>query len=301
MLFTRAKFKNLTHKTKKSLMLKIGQTESQPEEPEFKHLLTTLSAAKRELKEIYDDTRKVANSGKKYNENLEKLLGFGLRSEDVFNKDVEFLATLEERVSTALGRIVNKDVNTLNEAIVHYKKAKLKFDALHFKTVKKIRKEEKKNVTFEDADEIMQANGDLPELHEEYLRAKQDVRSLRDVIVTHLKTKVVSRLEELREVSNTKHHQLYCKFFEERLKKTVSICNEKPNEEISTLVRSNTFSHHRSSPSINKQRSSTLAGSQTIDENVAGNMTEHSFPSANDDEKDAEDAERQEQVEAGQA
>jgi len=295
MMFTRAKFKNLTHKTKKSLMLKIGQTESQPEDPEFKHLLTTLSAAKRELKEIYDDSRKVANSGKKYNESLEKLLGFGLRSEDVFNKDVEFLATLEERVCTALGRIVSKDVNTLDEAIVRYKKAKLKFDALHFKTVKKIRKEEKKNVTFEDADEIMQANGDLPELHEEYIRAKEDVRSLRDVIVTHLKTKVVSRLEELREVSNTKHHQLYCKFFEERLKKTVNICKEEPNEEISMLVRSNTFSHHRSIPSTNMLRSNSLAGAQKSDTNVAGNTAAKSLSNANDDEKDAE---RQEQSEA---
>jgi len=286
MMFTRATLKNLTHKTKKSLMLKIGQTESQPEEPEFKHLLTTLSAAKRELKEIYDDSRRVASSGRKFNENLEKLLGFGLRSEDVFNKDVEFLATLEERVCTALGRIVNKDVNTLNEAIVHYKKAKLKFDALHFKTVKKLRKEENKTITYEDADEVMEANVDLPDLHEEYVRAKDDVRSLRDVIVTHLKTKVVSRLEELRAVSNTTHHQLYCKFFEDRLKKTVEICSEEPNEQISTLVRSNTFSHHRSS--IKMQNNHTPAGGQNNDENIESKMVKKSFSSANDDEKDAE-------------
>lgn len=228
----------------------------------------------------------MASSGRKFNENLEKLLGFGLRSEDVFNKDVEFLATLEERVCTALGRIVNKDVNTLNEAIVHYKKAKLKFDALHFKTVKKLRKEENKTITYEDADEVMEANVDLPDLHEEYVRAKDDVRSLRDVIVTHLKTKVVSRLEELRAVSNTTHHQLYCKFFEDRLKKTVEICSEEPNEQISTLVRSNTFSHHRSS--IKMQNNHTPAGGQNNDENIESKMVKKSFSSANDDEKDAE-------------
>jgi len=117
-----SKFKKLKHKTKKSFLLKIGQTESQKEEENFLHLLSTLKEAKTLLREIYNASRAVANSGRKFNDDLEKWLGIGLRSEDVFNKDAEFLGTLEERVCTALGRIVNKDINDLNNAIVHYKR-----------------------------------------------------------------------------------------------------------------------------------------------------------------------------------
>jgi len=288
-MFSRASFRNLKHKTKKGLMLKIGQTESQPEEPDFKHLLNTLDEAKKEVKQIYNAARSVATSGKKFNENLEKFCGFGLRSEDVFSKDTEFLGTLEERVCTALGRVLNKDVKDLNEAIVRYKTAKLRFDAIHFKTVKQMRKEGKP-VMVEHANEVMQSNAELPTLNEAYLDAKSKVRAQRDLIVSHLKTKVASRLDELCEVSSAKHHQLYCKYFQQRLQKTIDVCSEEPAaEEVAKLARSNTFSFHRSNPNMMLKRSNTVDDSQSND-NIAGNLR-GSFSGGNglhDDMKNAE-------------
>jgi len=271
-------------------MLKIGQTESQPEEPDFKHLLSTLDEAKRELKEIYNAARNVATSGKKFNKNLEKFCGFGLRSEDVFSKDTEFLGTLEERVCTALGRIVNKNVVDLNEAIVQYKTAKLRFDAIHFKTVKAMKKEGK-SVMVEHANEIMEANADLPALNEAYLDAKATVRAQRDLIVGHLKTKVASRLDELCEISTADHHQIYCKYFQERLRKTIDVCSAEPAaEEVAKLARSNTFSFHRNKPNTMLRRIRTAQDPQSNNNNIAGNLGA-SFPGGNglhDDIKNAE-------------
>jgi len=289
-MFTRASFRNLRHKTKKGLMLKIGQTESQPEDPDFKHLLNTLDEAKKELKEIYNAARNVATSGKKFNENLEKFCGFGLRSEDVFSKDTEFLGTLEERVCTALGRIVNKDIKDLNEAVVQYKSAKLRFDAIHFKTVKAMRKEGKA-VMVEHANEVMASNTELPALNEAYLDAKSKVRAQRDLIVSHLQTKVASRIDELCEISNAEHHQLYCKYFQERLQKTIDVCSEEPAaEEVAKLARSNTFSFYRNKPNPMLERKRTVDDPQHKDKNRAGDLRE-SFPGGNgvhDDLKNAE-------------
>jgi len=270
-------------------MLKIGQTESQPEEPDFKHLLNTLDEAKKELKDIYDAARNVATSGKKFNENIEKFCGFGIRSEDVFSKDTEFLGTLEERVCTALGRIVNKNIKDLNEAVVKYKTAKLRFDAIHFKTVKAMKKEGKA-VMVEDANEIMEANADLPVLNEAYLDAKAKVRAQRDLIVSHLKTKVASRLDELCEISTADHHQIYCKYFQERLQKTIDVCSEEPaDEEVAKLTRSNTFSFHRNKPNTMLRRIRTAGDPQSNSKNIAGNLGA-SFPAGNGlhDRKNAE-------------
>jgi hypothetical protein len=286
-----SKFKKLKHKTKKSFMLKIGQTESQVEDQEFAHLLSTLKEAKQLLRDIYNASRAVANSGKKFNKDLEKLLGFGLRDEDVFNKDAEFLSTLEERLCTALGRIVNRDINKLNDAIVDYKKAKLKFDALHHKTVKKMRKSGQ-TVKVENADDVMNADPILFDLNEKYLESKAQVRVLRDVIIAHLNTDVKDRLEELRGVSEAEHHQLYCQKFDERLRKTIEIVSEESNEEVSRLVRGNTFSHHRSSARSTKMhRSTTLLPPRNVF-NVDGSAEASSFSGYNNmrayDEKDAE-------------
>jgi len=266
MIFSRATFKNIKHKTKKGLMKRIGSTESQPEDPIFKNILTTLTEVKQNLREFYNMSRSVATSGKQFNENLEKFCGFGIRSEEVFTKEAEFLNVLEERVCTAIGRIVNKDLNTLDEVIVQYKTAKLKFDALHFKTVKQMRKKGIA-VTVEQADDVMLANANLPARLEAYLAAKLNVRMQRDVILTHLKTKVENRLEELRLVSDAQHHQLYCRYLKERLTKTVEICSQElSNEEVGALVRGNSFSHYRSKPSAIVEKSSCLPGLQ-----IAGN------------------------------
>lgn len=270
MNFSRATFRHLKHKTKKGLMLKIGQTESQPEDPNFKQLLSIINDVKQHLREMYSTCRSVAASGKQYNEKLEKFCGFGLRSEEVFNKEAEFINILDDRVCNALGRIVNKDIKTIDEVIVQYKTAKLNFDALHFKTVKQMRKKGQ-NVTVEQADEVMLANVDLPALNEAYIAAKENVRSQREVLLTHLKTKIESRLDELREVSNAQHHQLYCRYFKERLAKIIETLSEEPSEDVNKLARSNTFSFHRSNPTAIMHKSKSVAGAPEA-ANSAGNQ-----------------------------
>jgi len=292
MIFSRAFIRNLKHKTKKGIMLKIGKTESQPEDINFKHFLSTLDEVKKQLREIYSNSCSVAVSGKRFNEKLEKICGFGIRSEEVFTKETEFLNTLEDRVCSALGRIVNKDINTLDEMIVQYKTAKLNFDSLHFKTVQEMRKRGI-TVTVEKADDVMQFNPDLPSLNAAYLMAKQNVRSQCDIILAHIQTKVYGRLEELREVSNAQHHQVYCRYFKERLAKTVELCNEEiTNEDASTLKRTNTFSYYRSNPSTVQIAGSQSAGIGSTNGNITGNNGTRSFAGGNgqriEHEKDAE-------------
>jgi len=251
-------------------MLKIGQTESQPEDPNFKQLLSILNEVKQQIRDMYTTCQSVTASGKQYIEKLEEFCGFGLRSEEVFNKEAEFINTLDDRVCNALGRIVNKDIKTMDEVIVQYKTAKLNFDALHFKTVKKMRKNGI-NVTVEQADEVMLANVDLPAFNEAYLAAKENVRLQRELLLTHLTTKIETRLEELREVSNTEHHQLYCRYFKERLAMTIETCSEEPTEDVHKLTRINTFSFHRSNTTAILQMSKNVAGAPQ-QENVAGNQ-----------------------------
>jgi len=148
-------------------------------------------------------------------------------------------------------------------------------------------------VKVENADDVMNADPELWDLNEKYLESKVQVRSLRDVIIAHLNTDVAGRLEELQGISDAEHHQLYCQKFDERLRKTIEIISEESNEEVSKLVRSNTFSHHRSSiPSSKVQRSSTLFEPQKNDFTVADNSGARSFSGYNNmrayDEKDAE-------------
>jgi len=276
MIFSRATFRNLKHKTKKGLMLKIGQTESQPEDPNFKQLLSVLNDVKQQLREMYSTFRSVVASGKQYNEKLEMFCGFGLRSEEVFNKEAEFINTLDDRVCNALGRIVNKDIKTMDEVVVQYKTAKLNFDALHFKTVKQMRKKGK-NVTVEQADEVMLANVDLPALNEAYIAAKENIRSQREVLLTHLKTKIESRLDELREISKAQHHQLYCRYFKERVVKTIETLSWEPSEDVNNLTRSNTFSFHRSNPTAIMRKFKSVAGAPEA-ANSAGNQGSRPLP-----------------------
>jgi len=267
-------------------MLKIGQTESQPEDPNFKQLLSVLNDVKQQLREMYSTFRSVVASGKQYNEKLEMFCGFGLRSEEVFNKEAEFINTLDDRVCNALGRIVNKDIKTMDEVVVQYKTAKLNFDALHFKTVKQMRKKGQ-NVTVEQADEVMLANVDLPALNEAYIAAKENVLLQREVLLTHLRTKIESRLDELREVSNAQHHQLYCRYFKERLAKTIDTLSEEPSEDVSKLARSNTFSFHRSNPIAIMRKSKSVAGAPEA-ANSAGNQGARPLSIDNDQRKENE-------------
>jgi len=272
MYFSRSTFKNLRHKTWKGTLLRIGMTESQPEDPEFKLLLTTVDETKPKLREMYKSSCAVAAAGKEFSNDLEKMCGQGF-SEEVFKKEMEFLSNFELQVCTALRKIVKTDIITLDELIVKYKAAKLRFDSLHFKTIKKMRK----NgiiVTVKEADNVMKAHSDLPALHEAYLSAKLEVTSQRDVILNTLKTMADSRLDELLEISEAPHHQLYTRYFKERFVSIAEIyAAEASKEEISLLVRGNTFSNHRTKPSalLSRSGSGTLPGHERKEMNVAGN------------------------------
>lgn len=278
-MFSRTAFRNLKHrtkkgmhKTKKGMMLRIRKTESRPEDPAFKHFLATLYEIKVEIRDIYDKSRKVAAAGKKHHENLEKLGGLGLSSEDVFRKETEFLNKLEDLVCAALGRIV-KDINKLNDLILRYKVSKFKFEAVRFKIVKQMRKKGI-NVSVWNSDKVMNTSSDLQTLHKAYIASKWKLRWWRDVILSKLKCTIGPRITELKEVSAAEHHVLYCYYFKKRLVKTLEFCSDEiVSPDACKYVRSATFSHR------SKER------------NIAGNLV-RSFTAGIglglEDEKDTE-------------
>jgi len=236
-MFSRASFRNLKHMAKKGIMKRVGLTESTPEDPRFKALLVALDRAKRELKGIYNTTRDVVISGKMYNKNLEKFCGPGLKGENLYNKETEFLRVIEERLYPTLGRIITKHVDRLSMMIIEYKTAKLKFDSTQFQTVKDIQKQGS-DVAVENPELIMQSNPDLVALKEAYIVSKDKVREQRDVIVSQLQNNVRRRLTELTEASDTHHHRMYCRYFKERLTKMVEMFGDG-----ALRARSATFTH----------------------------------------------------------
>jgi len=244
-MFTRARLRKLKHKTKKSMMLRIRRTESQPEDPKFKHFLTTLREIKAELRDIYNKAIKVAAAGKKYHKYLEKLGGFGFGSEYVFGKEVEFVNKLEDLICAALGRIVHKDIKRLNELVLRYKKAKLRFETVHFKTVKSMRRRGIR-VAGNNPDKIMQVNANVAALHGAYVASKYKLCWWRDMILSNLRSTIGTRITELQEVSDAEHHQLYCRYFERRLRKTLEFCNDEiVDKNVSKLDRRATFCYRR--------------------------------------------------------
>jgi len=233
--FNRVSLRNLKHKTKKGMMKRIGMTESRPEEPEFKDLLANLNKFKTELREIYNTSRNVAVSGKQFHKELERFCGLGLRTEQAFFKEEEFINCLREQVCSALSKVAVDDMNTLDDYIVRYKTAKLGFDATYFKTVKRIRKHGGSDAS-ESEENVMKNNTDLPALQQAYVGSKEVVQSQREVIISNLKKKVGERLLELREVSPAQHHQLCCQYFAQRLIQALEICDEKARSDPSELL-----------------------------------------------------------------
>jgi hypothetical protein len=228
-MFSRASFRNLRHKTKKGMMKRIGMTSSRPEDPNFKNLLAILSKVKAELKETNDTARNVAASGKQFHEELENFCGLGLRSENVFFKEADFINSFRERVCTALGKIAGEDIDTLNGYIAQYKTAKLRFDAAYFQTVKRMRKSPEESLDPEKEEDVMGSNNELANLLLEYKNSKDMVWGQRDVIVSHLKKKVGESLLELKEVSHSQHHQLCCQYFAKRLMQIVELLAAGPD------------------------------------------------------------------------
>jgi len=216
-------------------MKRIGMTVSSPEDPNFKNLLAILSKVKAELKETYDTSRNVAASGKRFHEELENFCGLGLRSENVFFKEADFINSFRERVCTALSKIAGKDIDTLNDYIAEYKTAKLRFDATYFQTVKRMRKSPG-SLDPEKKEDVMGANNDLSNLLQEYKNSKDMVWEQRDVIIFHLKNNVGESLLQLKEVSDSHHHQLCCQYFAKRLMQIVEFCAAEPSNEDCPLL-----------------------------------------------------------------
>jgi len=219
-MFSRSSIRHLKHKAKKSVLKRIGMTESSLEEPAFKDILANVNLVRSELKDMHYSSRLVVITGRHYIDSLAKFCGDGLKGEELYNKEAVFLRLLEERVCPAIGSLLNRDLGKMSELIVEYKTAKLKFDTAHFKTIKDI---EKKGMSAENDDEIMQ-NGDLQALKDSYDASKLKVIEQRDVLLSHLDTKVGKTLEELREASDTQQHQLYCQFIKEKISNTAKMC-----------------------------------------------------------------------------
>jgi len=223
-MFSRSSIRHLKHKAKKSVLIRIGKTESSQEEPAFKELMANVNLVRSELKDMYNSSRLVVVTGKQYFNSLAKFCGDRLRGEDLYNKEALFLRLLEDRVCPAIGTLLNKDLEMMRELIVEYKTAKLKFDTAYFKTQKDI--EKKKGVSAEDNDEVMQLNEDLQALKDSYGTSKESVTKQRDVILSNLNTKLGTTVEELSEASDTPQHQLYCQYIKEKISKTAKICIE---------------------------------------------------------------------------
>jgi len=222
-MISRSSIRNLKHKAKKSVLIRIGRTESSKEDPAFKELLSNVNQLKSELKDMQQSARLVVVTGRQHNDSLEKFCGAGLKGEDMFNKEDTFLRILEDRVCLALGNIISKDVEMLSDSIVEYKTAKLKFDSAHFKTLKNMKKNGDSD-SIKNADEIVESNKELSELKDSYVASKAGVFSKVDVLRSHLNTRVSKSLEELSEASDMQHHQMYCQYIKEKLVKTSKIC-----------------------------------------------------------------------------
>lgn len=292
-MFSQSSFRNLKHKTKKGLMKRIGLTESRPEDQSFKSMLDNLRHFKTELKEIWNTSRNVFDSGKQFHEELEKFCGSGLRSEQVFFKETEFINTLGDGVCKALGSLVEKDFNMLNDLIAKYKTAKLQFDAAYFQRTKKMKKLGGP-AAVKNEDNVLQTKSNLTALKQEYEASKEMVSAQRDVILSHLEEKVGQLLLELRHVSGAQHHQLCCMYFAQKLIQIAEICSDQASTEPSPLLNA-TFANRdmfaERSKSFNDESNSEpstlisatftqLIGSRTKNNNVMINRA-ITYPSGN--------------------
>merc|ERR1719245_3020466 len=148
----------------------------------------------------------------------------------------------------------------MRELIVEYKTAKLKFDTANFKTQKDV---EKKG-SAEDDDEVVQANEDLQALKDSYVASKERVTEQRDVLLSHLESKLGATVEELKGASDTEQHQLYCRYIKEKISKTAKMCIEgsanpfKPIRSKSLTMRQSPLIDHRIAEKRNRSCSEDI-------------------------------------------
>jgi len=247
-MFSRSSIRHLKHKAKKSVLLRIGKTESSQEDPAFKDLIANVDLVRIHLKDMHNSSRLAVVTGRQYIDSLAKFCGDRLRGEDLYNKEAVFLRLLEDRVCPAIGSLLNKDLEKMRELIVEYKTAKLKLDRANFKTQKEV---EKMGDSTENDDEMKQVNEDLQALKDSYIASKVRVTEQRDALLSHLDTKLGATVEELKEASDTEQHQLYCQYIKEKISKTAKMCIEgstnpfKPIRSKSMIMSQSPLIEHR--------------------------------------------------------
>jgi len=222
-MFSKTSYKQFRHKAKKGMMKRIGKVESRPEDPNFKAILSAMVKLKLELKEFQFQTNAAAQAGKTYNNSVENFCGSGIKGEALYNKEDLFISTLQECFAPTLDNLVTIEIPKMEELVVAYKTAKLKFDSSYFQTVKDMRKKE---IGGSDVfEEVMKNNANLTSYQQSYFDSKREIINQQNVLKGRLENEVSNALSEVQRASNAEHHQLYIDFMMKRVSKTASICN----------------------------------------------------------------------------
>jgi len=222
-MFRKTSYRNLRHKAKKGMMKRIGKVESSTEDPNFKAILSAMVKLKLELKEFQFQTNAAVQAGKTYINSIENFCGSGIKGEELYNKEDLFISTLHECFAPTIDNLVTIEIPKMEELVVAYKTAKLKFDSTYFQTTKDMRKKEiEGSDVFE---EVMKNNANLTSYQQSYFDSKREITNQQNVLKGRLENEVSNALSEVQRASNAEHHQLYIDFMTKRVSKTASICN----------------------------------------------------------------------------
>lgn len=221
-MFSKTSYKALKHKAKKGMMKRIGMVESRPEDPSFKAILSAMEDLKLALREFHFQIDGAAQAGKSYNNSIEHFCGPDIKGEELFNKEDLFISAVQERFHPTLDQMVQVEIPKMEELVVAYKGAKLKFDSTYFQTVKEMKKKE--IAGFEKPEEVLKNDANLPALQQSYFDSKQDIINQQDVLKGRLENDVTNALLEVQEASNAEHHQLYVEYMRKRIVRTAVIC-----------------------------------------------------------------------------
>jgi len=203
-------------------MKRIGKVESSTEDPNFKAILSAMEKLKLELKEFQFHTNAAAQAGKTYTAAIEHFCGSSVKGEKLYNKEDSFVRAIQERFAPTLDHLVTIEIPKMEELVVAYKTAKLKFDSTYSQTVKDMRKKE---IAGSDKhEEVMKFNDRLPVLQKGYFDSKKEIINQQNVLKGRLENEVSSALLEVLAASDAEHHQLYVDFMERRIVRTAAIC-----------------------------------------------------------------------------
>jgi len=221
-MFSKTSYKAFKHKAKKGMMKRIGMVESRPEDPNFKAILAAMEKLKLEVKEFHFQTYGAAQAGKSYNNSIEHFCGPDIKGEELFNKEDSFISAVQERFHPTLDQLVEVEIPKMEELVVAYKTAKLKFDSTYFQTVKDMKKKE--IAGFDKHEEVLKTDPNLPALQQSYFDSKKEIINQQDVLKGRLENEVNNALLAVQEASNAEHHQLYVEYMKKRIVRTAAIC-----------------------------------------------------------------------------